>query len=491
MKNKIIVILIGIVLALPMHTVIAFAQEPFQRNVVITGYYSPIPGQRYYVKGSIEADKRLNGNGTHGASGRPVFQGMIAAPKDYPFGTKIYIPGIGVGTVADRGGAIISNYKDKVFCTSEAGGCDRVDRLDLWMGHGDLGLSRALYQIGVKRAVATIYPPGTAPDLVDSIHFASIDPTILPQGKYKPVQVAVQGVSDSVKNEARETLKVLGFHDGNEANLEEDVYRFQQKYGVVMSKDETGAGHLGPKTREELKKQLQAFYTSVDSQIPNDKLGRGSSGDSVVALQESLKKLGLYTGEVTGKYDNVTISAVYKFQDQKNLVEGEDDTGAGYFGPRTREILKDELAMHERVARKSAIDSELPREKKDDTNNGEPTVETLLSQDIDKYDSGEHVALLQEHLKNLGYLDHEPTGYYGELTAEAVKSFQIANNIITTDEEVGAGRVGPATRATLASAVEEETKPKIQRQVQAASIVGVARRPKPSVKSAEDSAQSI
>jgi hypothetical protein len=40
----------------------------------------------------LEEDKILNGNGTHGASGRAVFNGMIAAPKSYAFGTRIYVP---------------------------------------------------------------------------------------------------------------------------------------------------------------------------------------------------------------------------------------------------------------------------------------------------------------------------------------------------------------------------------------------------------------
>jgi 3D (Asp-Asp-Asp) domain-containing protein len=32
---------------------------------------------------------------------------MLAAPVTYPFGSVIYFPGIGIGEVADRGGAIV------------------------------------------------------------------------------------------------------------------------------------------------------------------------------------------------------------------------------------------------------------------------------------------------------------------------------------------------------------------------------------------------
>lgn len=62
-----------------------------EKYLIATAYYSPLPGQSYYLRGSYEADVRLNGNGTHGASGREVFPGMLAAPKTYEFGTKIYI----------------------------------------------------------------------------------------------------------------------------------------------------------------------------------------------------------------------------------------------------------------------------------------------------------------------------------------------------------------------------------------------------------------
>lgn len=73
----------------------SFAAETTQ-TFIVTAYYSPAPGQSFYLKGNYEAEKRLNGNGTHGASGTPVFTGMIAAPKSYDFGTQIFFEGLGV-----------------------------------------------------------------------------------------------------------------------------------------------------------------------------------------------------------------------------------------------------------------------------------------------------------------------------------------------------------------------------------------------------------
>ena len=44
-------------------------------------------------------------------------QKVIAAPKHILFGTKIYVPGYGLATVEDRGGAIKGNRLDVYFST--------------------------------------------------------------------------------------------------------------------------------------------------------------------------------------------------------------------------------------------------------------------------------------------------------------------------------------------------------------------------------------
>lgn len=58
---------------------------------------------------------------------------------------------------------------------------------------------------------------------------------------------------------------------------------------------------------------------------------------------------------------------------------------------------------------------------------------------------GDEVLALQNVLKAQGYFDHEPTGYYGDLTVDAVASFQQAQGLDAL------GVVGPATRLALNS----------------------------------------
>ncbi|MCF7820572.1 MAG: peptidoglycan-binding protein [Candidatus Pacebacteria bacterium] len=58
--------------------------------------------------------------------------------------------------------------------------------------------------------------------------------------------------------------------------------------------------------------------------------------------------------------------------------------------------------------------------------------------------NSDEVKKLQERLKTLGYFNYPNiTGYFGPITLQAVKSFQLANNI----ESVG--YVGPKTREAL------------------------------------------
>lgn len=74
----------------------------------LTAYYSPISWQDYYIHDSYAEDIKLNGKWTHGASGKWVFDGMIAAPSKYSFGTYIVLPWLGIWEVADRWWAIIA-----------------------------------------------------------------------------------------------------------------------------------------------------------------------------------------------------------------------------------------------------------------------------------------------------------------------------------------------------------------------------------------------
>ena len=144
MLKKLITIALGLLTLMPN----AFADESsaYTKTFIVSAYYSPLPCQERYVTGSLQGDIWLNGSGVRSADNTPVFPGMVAAPKTYAFGTKMFIPGIGMASVHDRGGAIVH--------AGERG--QEFDRLDVWMGYGDKGLERAL-NWGKRTVDVTVY----------------------------------------------------------------------------------------------------------------------------------------------------------------------------------------------------------------------------------------------------------------------------------------------------------------------------------------------
>lgn len=493
---RVCIYFLAVALVLPTAVTPSIAEEPlsdgvFKRKVVITGYYSPLPDQPFYITGSYAGDVRLNGRGTNGASGKEVYPGMIAAPKDYPFGTRISIPGIGLGTVHDRGGAIISNYRDKVKCPNVED-CERTDRLDLWCGFGMEGLARALYWIGVKRAEATIYPPGSL-YASDSVPFPYIDPTPLVKRGEKMHIARGQGAGSAAtvsvpndtynKTDVQKLLVTLGYLQDETIGTETDefkqaVYVFQKEKGLVESPTDSAAGYPGPQTRSNLSKALKEFNNSAESRLPKVSVGKGSSGDVVEKLQLTLKELGYYSSSPSRKYDTATIDAVYRFQIEQKLIGGEKDPGAGYFGAKTRDAVVEALKNMNRSVTLTKVknNTELAEAPTEAPHMDITQVETFLSDDMSLRDSGKHVERLQEYLQKLGYLNEGPTGYFGDKTYQAIFEFQKDYQIVQSEEQRGAGVFGPATRARFASIVTTINSPTPAKKVEASKIMGVAKK---------------
>ncbi|MFA5916826.1 MAG: 3D domain-containing protein [Candidatus Gracilibacteria bacterium] len=208
-------------------------------DLVITGYYSPLPNQKKYVTGSYEKEIALNGDGVGMASGKKVFIGAIAAPKKYDFGTKIYIEGYGVGVVEDRGGKVID---------------DNHTKIDIWMGYGDEGLQRAI-NWGSKKTTGYIVSSDTdtnfsfgEPIITDINYNTTEKLTLTPESnknEVKKVQEYFKGI-----------LFYYGEIDGKYESIKPTVIKYQLQKGIIKSENDTDAGYIGPKTNFELNKDL-------------------------------------------------------------------------------------------------------------------------------------------------------------------------------------------------------------------------------------------
>lgn len=311
------------------------------RNFTITGYYSPLPDQNFYITGDYESEKILNGQGIRGADGTPVYPGMIAAPKSYPFGTKICIPNFGCGTVHDRGGAIVEQGVRKLA---------KYDRLDLWMGYGEEGLLRALAW-GVPSVKCELYTVGA--DVKDSVSFdvpMPLNKIIEIPDKIKFTKNLSHGTKGETVKELQRSLAKLGFYEGLINGLYDDTLKsslltFQKKHFVVNTTDEYGAGVFGPKTRAQLSEAVQHFETQERIRKAwedfhfEEKVKFGARSRAAYKLQEVLIQEEYLNHAPTGYFGSVTESALVEFQTAHGLITSEDDTNAGKVDAETTHLL--------------------------------------------------------------------------------------------------------------------------------------------------------
>lgn len=369
---------------------------PYTTPFIISAYYSPLPCQNRYATGSYDGDIRLNGRGTNGADGTPVYPGMIAAPKTYSFGTKMHVPGIGIVAVHDRGGAIVT--------AGERG--HAYDRLDVWMGYGDQGLARAL-KWGKRTVNVTVY--GITDSVVEDVQIEGYSPNEAVVSDCQPTATPV--IAKTYDNE----------HDRLLAKIDD---RFK--------------GNMSNKL-------------SVA-------LGSGDKSDAVLQLQKELARMNFYKVNPTGVYDDLTAHAVMKFQQSQEIIDNEDESGAGYFGPQTRERMNELISARNytrALVAQTTYEADGGRiivynEKDEDlaVASEEDNVEEIavISQELQYGSTDPEVKELQKILSAEGFFTGGLfTEYFGDSTKAALIKFQLKHKIISSENDNGAGRVGPKT----------------------------------------------
>lgn len=193
----------------------------------------------------------------------------------------------------------------------------------------------------------------------------------------------------------------------------EDVKRIQNRLyelGYLSVKEEIN-GDFNEATEKAVIKLQELNQLSVDGkvgrqtinllyseEIKPDFLTYGEKSDVVLSAQNRLKVLGYLTTIPDGNYGKDTVMAVKQFQSRNDLVVD------GYLGPSTK------IALEQSAARPNGL---------------------VLGE------QGENVKRVQELLSKSGYLSSaNATGYFGEITEQAVKTFQTNNNL-TVDGSVG------------------------------------------------------
>ncbi|MEH2415757.1 peptidoglycan-binding protein [Nostoc sp.] len=135
----------------------------------------------------------------------------------------------------------------------------------------------------------------------------------------------------------------------------------------------------------------------------------GSNGAEVSSSQRCLKKLGYFNGPVSGKFATLTQNAVIKFQ-QANRISAD-----GVVGISTQRALQ--RACQGRTSSRNTSGASVRRSPTQALPSGQYPV---LSQGK----TGAAVRSLQQRLRQLGYLNANPTGNFGPMTRDAVITFQ-------------------------------------------------------------------
>lgn len=193
----------------------------------------------------------------------------------------------------------------------------------------------------------------------------------------------------------------------------EDILRIQQRLYELgyLASDSQVTGNFGDATEAAVLKLQEVNGLEQDGkvgvktvnllysdEIKANFLSYGEKSDVVLACQKRLKELGYLTTEPDGAYGEDTLIAIRQFQARNDQIVD------GYLGPSTR------VALNSSAARANGL---------------------MLGE------RGDAVTRMQQLLSKHGYLNSgNVTGYYGEATQQAVKSFQSRNGL-TADGLVG------------------------------------------------------
>lgn len=395
----------------------------------------------------------MNGEGKTTASGQPVRIGVVAAPREKPYNTRVHIKQtINIkgapynldfhGTILDRGGAIHS--------------ASRLPRLDIYMGKGQEGLCRAI-NFGVQTVYVEFDNNLTIPD-TNSFDGISAD-CKNPNNETVPLASGVKKTFDpftmpigigSDTEDLKTVQKLLtrvGAYTGaingvyNEA-LTDAIFRFQKANGIVKEKTDDGAGTYGPKTRAMLKALLSGELnktnnTTVTNESATTSNNNTTSTDNTTTpttnltpsqttaeigdvreLQTKLKDLGYFKYDVDGIYNKRLVDSLYAFQLEKKIVTGEEDPGAGYYGPVTKSTLEESYKSYqERKEEIASLEQDLEAAK-DVLNNSREKKKLEFINTIKKIPTAKlkqvhpEIRTLQKILKQVGYLDHKDTAIF-------------------------------------------------------------------------------
>jgi len=350
----------------------------------VTAYYSPLPNQNYYIKGNYIAEKRMNWEGIRWASGKPVFSGMLAAPKSYKFWTQIYLKWLWIWEVADRWGAIVPAWERNF----------KYDRIDVWVGYWDEGLRRAMYWgnrviewyiVNNNSKVTLNYkkipdPTWAIPKTKQTKNYIKKYTKKIVKSEFeinleKELKIFNKKITKETETKKlQEILTKLDLYSGeidwNYKNIEQIITNYQLEKKLIKNKKNLWAWYFWPKTRASLKKDYKIFLIKqeeenkkikeFENQLNSLKTESEKQAKNILKniwnvktwevsawvreLQKTLKKLWYFEYKDTAIFWAKTKKALISYQLDKKIIANIYVPGTGYFGPNTKAQMLNDLA---------------------------------------------------------------------------------------------------------------------------------------------------
>ena len=180
----------------------------------------------------------------------------------------------------------------------------------------------------------------------------------------------------------------------------------------------------------------QPSFPPTNDQMVNTTLKCGSSGAQVAQLQNQLKDLGFFLHDSTGYFGEITEAAVTKFQLANNLIAD------GMVGPQTSGRLSQLSTSSPTIQYSTSnlapmLQSSTPSSPQTMQERGRSLIPSSaegasIGRELYLGSQGLEVEQLQMLLKQTGNYDGPVTGYFGDLTRQAVEGFQLEKELDNT-----------------------------------------------------------
>ena len=281
------------------------------KTFIISAYCSP------WANDSA-AYKRLNWNGTHTASWKAVFRWIVAAPKSYPFWTKIYLEWYWVVVVEDRWWAIVKAWVR----------WHEHDRLDVWMWYWEACKNRAIKWWWKKTVKWKIISKNSKVSIKFSskwllkqwykkISFKKSTKEVAIILKYWAIKVNQDKPNVKEVIKLQKLFKELQLYNWpinwKYKDIEKDLIAFQQKVKLIRRKTDWGAWHFWEKTRSAMISYFELDKNKLKKKksVKIDKVK--NKEDKIKEKKKTIKK------DIKSNETNKKDTYILKLKDIRNL----------------------------------------------------------------------------------------------------------------------------------------------------------------------------